>query len=412
MSRGASRECRRIAVEKLDQVANESAEGAIELYGENNQLRVGVLEWICGGGMSAVPINSVSRSLLREGWLMLSHLAADLLAANQTTVVTVDPCCLPPDAIGDSLATEVVKVSPRNLDEQFDCWSRAFNEVDALIVIAPECERVLEDLLAMLRARGIYCANCRGDFLRNSADKLLTAQMLQQFGLNHPETALANSIDANWIRTRPSPSEYWALKPRDGAGCEELRRVHTLGLKEYLSGAELVDSRAIVQPWLDGHPCSRSAIVDAAGRCHWLPLVTQKLSLGDRPKYNGGYVASGIENLRTNPVLDEATRQISSVSRSEIAQLDAMLDSAVVALGTGALAWIGVDLLYNRESAENPFTIIEINPRLTTSFIGLRQACDESLARQMLNAAFGRSVVLPSFVRSVEFTASVTGQGE
>ena len=75
--------------------------------------------------------------------------------------------------------------------------------------------------------------------------------------------------------------DTWVLKARDGVGCEGMQR---------MSAAELTAIRStstdrecwIVQPWLEGEAYSRTAIVDCAGKSHWMPVVRQHLSIDKR----------------------------------------------------------------------------------------------------------------------------------
>ena len=52
--------------------------------------------------------------------------------------------------------------------------------------------------------------------------------------------------------------------------------------------------------------------------------------------------------------------------------------------------------------------VIEINPRLTTSYIGLRALAETNLAEAMLRVADGDDVVLRWREGAVEFTADGT----
>jgi hypothetical protein len=49
--------------------------------------------------------------------------------------------------------------------------------------------------------------------------------------------------------------------------------------------------------------------------------------------------------------------------------------------------------------------VVEINPRLTTSYVGLRQLLKTNLAAAMIEAAAGRPVELGLARQRVEFTA-------
>ncbi len=372
-------------------------------------LRIGVLEWICGGGLAAIPVQQIPTSLLREGWLMLAALSSDLQSTELQVVTTVEPRLVTALQI-DALSKRgcLVRPSPCVGDEALPYWAEIFREVDWLITIAPECDGVLESLLAELTSRGRHCVNCSGEFLANCCDKLRTSQRLSLAGLPHPKTILLGEISPSWLREHAEQSEYWAVKPRDGAGCGGLLRVNSKQLQELISLPHDLNrsGNLIVQPWRAGIPCSRSAIVDRAGKCHWLPLVTQTLSLADVPKYLGGSVlalgpvhAPNGENI---PIA-QGTRETEFISDAQSIALDEMLTQAVKAMGATALGWIGVDLLYDDASPHCPFTIIEFNSRLTSSFVGLTESCGGGLAKQLVAAATGEEVRIPNQWSIVHF---------
>ncbi len=400
-------------------------------------MHLGVLEWICGGGLSQLPLDQIPGSLRREGWTMLSALVSDLCrsSSNSKVSTTIDPRLVNGTQtsglcrLGCQITQVEMKENASNEPEQV--WLEVFRDVDGLIVIAPEIGGVLENLLSEFSRAQIPCFNCSGDFLANACNKYLTSNQLSAAGIAHPATRTLRLVDADWMNhvraNRNSSADadvdqvaslqtsYWAVKPSDGAGCDGLMRLSTQDLNEMLKGTygQRLDNGLIVQPWMEGIPCSRSAIVDRAGSAHWLPLSTQDLTLNPQPKYHGGTILAG-------EFLDEADEQkkqmpwkkgmqgdgidnIWKISSDEMDKLDMLLKKAVNAMGPTPLGWIGVDLLYHVTRRESPFTIIEFNPRLTTSFVGLNSACGGGLADQLVLAAVGDAVRLPKTWTSVRF---------
>ena len=62
----------------------------------------------------------------------------------------------------------------------------------------------------------------------------------------------------------------------------------------------------------------------------------------------------------------------------------ALLDATLAALGEGACGWVSVDLLYMVD--QQSWCVIEVNPRCTTSMVGLAQAYTGNLVLEMLHA--------------------------
>ncbi len=149
-----------------------------------------------------------------------------------------------------------------------------------------------------------------------------------------------------------------------------MQRLSSIELKEFQSRCGASD-RWLVQPWLSGQAYSQAAIVDAAGQFYWLPVVSQILQTVPTVKYQGGCVLPDL-------VLSAAHA--------------ACLQRAILSLPGTACGWIGVDFLIDERGE---LIVIEVNPRLTTSFVGLSAACVVSLAEQIVRAKLAMPLSLP-----------------
>jgi predicted ATP-grasp superfamily ATP-dependent carboligase len=69
--------------------------------------------------------------------------------------------------------------------------------------------------------------------------------------------------------------------------------------------------------------------------------------------------------------------------------------------------FVGVDLVLGHASDGSEDVVIEINPRVTTSYVGLRRALEQNLAELMLDVVQGTAVEV-SRVNSVQFQADGT----
>jgi predicted ATP-grasp superfamily ATP-dependent carboligase len=67
---------------------------------------------------------------------------------------------------------------------------------------------------------------------------------------------------------------------------------------------------------------------------------------------------------------------------------------------------LGVDLVLGHDPSGSDDVVIEINPRLTTSYVGLRALSDGNLAAAMLAIAAGHDVELSWQEGSIEFEAA------
>ena len=79
-----------------------------------------------------------------------------------------------------------------------------------------------------------------------------------------------------------------------------------------------------------------------------------------------------------------------------------------LALQTGNLlpptvGYVGIDLILGPDGPESDF-VLELNPRLTTSYLGLRQLARTKLAEAMLAAATGQPVHLSFGRQHIQFS--------
>lgn len=338
-------------------------------------MRIGVLEWAsCGGAADVVRLPA---SIRHEGWAMCRALIDSLHRAGHDVVA-----CLLPDLPIDELLSKSQSTdcsSLRMLDRNIPVrsqWREAYQACEITIVVAPESDGLLTELETWCGSEGIQTASCDGTFIEYTGDKWLTAQCwLPHPDCRHPPTELL----CDWRADAPSCDEMkWVVKARDGAGCDGMQRMNVGELKQLQKRCAEGD-RWIVQPWLTGTAYSRVAIVDSRGRFHWLPIVEQRLHIDQTVRYCGGRV---LAEPFPSPFPTEC------------------LEWAMRAIPGKAQGWVGIDFLIS-ETGE--IAVIEINPRLTTSFVGLSKSFSASLAEFIVRAVMGEDIELPSDWKAVEF---------
>lgn len=289
--------------------------------------------------------------------------------------------------------------SDRNdpIDATISKWKQLAKSCDLSIVIAPEIDGILQRCVQSMIEDGLPLINCSGAFLGNSASKLRTAVSLTEHHLPTPPSISADKLEPSHLSSAQfeSATGLWCVKPDLGAGCDGL---HIGNAEEILQVVREIESKAewIVQPWLDGQAFSCSAIVESQGRVNWLPLVTQRLKPAPMNEqittrhYCGGQLVSP-EKL--HPPVDLLNETLRVLNETESGR---------------ALGWVGVDLLLKPTSPrfEAQWVVIEVNPRLTTSIIGLSKASTINLAQRMIDAFQGKDC--PRLLRSqwseVEFS--------
>jgi tyramine---L-glutamate ligase len=215
---------------------------------------------------------------------------------------------------------------------------------DIAFVIAPETDGILEERVAFFR-RTCPVVAPSAEALALTGDKLRLAEHWRRRGVPTPATRRAG------VGTVERDS---VVKPRDGAGsCE----THFLCAGESIPES-LCGDRFLVQDFAPGRSASIAFLIGPGQTVPLLPTF-QRLSDDGRFAYRGGDLPIPVE-----------------------------LAARAVALGRRAIecvpglhGYVGVDLVLG-DGADHA---IEINPRLTTSYIGLRALANFNLAATLLS---------------------------
>ena len=310
-------------------------------------MRTFVGEFVCGGGFLRQDIRQVPRGLRDEGAAMAGALCRDLAELGDV-VIPLDqrfPLTLPPNV-------ETVSLDPAK--PLWPQWIAAARHCDTAIVIAPETDGVLAQAVAMLRAGGVDVASGSGDFLRVASDKLETARAMVAGNVPHPMTYAPASAP-----TDAGNVNRWVVKPRDGCGTDRIQTFDRLD-----QAVQQLHEGFILQPWAEGRPVSVSVIV-SGGEMTVLPAVAQSLD-GETCAYGGGH----------GPLPDDAQRRAASLAAC-----------ALSAMPPTARGFIGLDLILASDPHHD--CVIELNPRLTTSYVGLRHMVEGNLAQRIVGSCSG-----------------------
>jgi tyramine---L-glutamate ligase len=331
-------------------------------------MHIFLYEWITGGGL-VEDHGRLPASLLSEGSAMISALAADFAAIASRVTVLKDPRLTEFSPTG----AEVVEVhSEFDRREQFE---RLASAADWTLVIAPEFDGLLRAAVADVHASGGRSLNASDEFIAIAAHKHRTAERLRAAGVQAPH-GLILEADAENL---PIDFDYPAvLKPIAGAGSQHTLLVNGPG------------DEPPPYPWprrLEKfHPGRAASVAVLCGpNGHFpLPPCWQNLSSDGRFHYRGGgMIHEG--NLAA---------RASALALSTLRALPA------------AAGYVGVDLVLGDASDGSEDVAIEVNPRPTTSYVGLRAMIHENLAQALLKVVTGgASVELKHREEPIEFSA-------
>ncbi|HEX5103380.1 MAG TPA: ATP-grasp domain-containing protein [Pirellulaceae bacterium] len=340
-------------------------------------MQIFVFEFITGGGLLSLPgAPKPCGSLLAEGRAMAAAVSADFLALQDVELLTTRDSRLSP--LHPDAADVTIVRSVADERTAFDALAKT---ADWTLVIAPETAGALLQRAEQALSAGGRLLSPLPDLVRLASDKQQTADWLLAHGIRAPRGCVVD-------RTNPPPVDFpfpAVLKPNGGCGSQDIRLVSNVGRVSNPSAAGLVSNPSLrlrLEPLIPGLAASVSILCGPAGHVA-LPACEQRLSADGRFRYLGG--------LTPLPAaLDRRARQL-----------------ALAAIHTlpAPIGYIGVDLVLGDEARGAADFVIEINARLTTSYVGLRAACRENLAAAMLAIATGSLATLSFHPQPLEFDA-------
>jgi predicted ATP-grasp superfamily ATP-dependent carboligase len=332
-------------------------------------MRLFIYELISAGGLG----DDVPASLRREGAAMLSAIVEDFERIPEVNVITL---------LSDRFDRSIGRHCQRTSVADEAAWFRRIAvDADAALIVAPEFDDLLARRIGWAVDAGCRLLGCNHEAIRLASDKYKLAKCWRSRGVPAPSTAIVSETTA-------VPTATWrqVLKPRFGAGSQatfliqpgdDWQSALAEARKEWPAGDFVVQSYCV------GQPVSVTLLIGTI-QTIVTPGATQQLSDDGRFRYLGG---------RT--------------------PLPARLRARAIALARraaecvpGLKGYVGVDLILDEVDDGKNDIAVEINPRLTTSYIGLRKLTRTNLAEVWLYLWKSERVDEPEWSEeAIEFTA-------
>lgn len=315
-----------------------------------------VYEFTC----AARSTGTIHDTLQTEGWSILSAVVNDLTLIPGIEVVSI----LNRDLSFKNSDQRFVFIDTQDEESTF---RRLAGKADFTLVIAPEFDDILARRCEWVEQAGGQLLGPSVDAVRLTADKFALSRHLKQNQIPTPECWLLH--EARQVENVP-PQLPAVVKPRFGAGSLETHLVR--GAKEWNRLAEMTRNKnwpgeMIVQPFVSGQAASVAFLLGPKQQLALL-AASQIFSDDDRFHYLGGSV----------PLPDNLTARAQQLAARAIEAIP------------GLRGYVGVDLMLGPSTDGSQDWVIEINPRLTTSYIGLRALAESNLAKAMFNIAVGK----------------------
>ncbi|MCM2372432.1 ATP-grasp domain-containing protein [Aporhodopirellula aestuarii] len=348
-----------------------------------NSPRVFIAEYLSGGGMFDTPPHAIPDSLLGEGSSMWRAMVEDF--SRWAHVRTpVDPRLKFPKFDTPNIEVVAMETCPAPWSQ----WISVASGCDFAVVIIPENDGLLTKGISLMRAAGIEVLAPNGNAIGLTGDKWATAKWLHKEDIAHPvtwciERRTKSTQERPYVCSRPLsagktsplfsdfPEGGYIVKPRDGCGAMDVRRYNELE-----PALASMQEREITQQRLVGR--SASVVLTGhrtSGKVNMLPAVWQTIEDVPREIGDDGHATSQlVYRGGCGPV--PAEMQL---------RAQALVSRVIQALPGKFSGFVGIDLILGKNA--NHDAVIEINSRLTTSYIGLRRMTDQNLTRLVFDVS-------------------------
>ena len=274
-------------------------------------MKVFAFDYASGGGAEDAALPD---ALKHHGRIMLGALLADLVKLPEVELITISDPSL------------------------FRCrFNACLNAADAVWPLAPEAGGVLERLSRHVLRHNRILLGSKPAALRVAASKLRTARVLAKAGVAVAATYMPEQSLPDW-------SGAWVVKPDDGAGCLNTRIFPDADAALAWIAAS-GEAGYVLQPFIPGKLCSLSLLC-CDGEAQVLSCNEQRIVVRDNQFHFLGTTVNSI---------------------SDCAGRFARLAQSVADAIPGLWGHVGVDFIV----AEQGVVVLEVNPRVTTSYCGL-----------------------------------------
>jgi hypothetical protein len=324
-------------------------------------MKIIVYEHVSGGGYAEQPIPT---SVLAEGFGMLREIVTDFTAAGHEVTVLLDARIAklhPP--------LDVFCILPIYFNKESERFLKNVATInDATYIIAPETGQTLQSLVELAEQTGKISLNCESKAIKTIADKAALYEDLQKKGFRAPKTLVLNRSDSLAQVKQAIKRELSypvILKPIDGVGCGGLSIIkEEIHVNTAIEKVKAVSNAThfVVQQFIVGEAVSLSLLCNDK-KAMALSLNRQSITLAEpneTSSYDGGCVPFN------HPLEQEALS----------------LAEKIVESFSGLWGYVGVDLVLAKDY---PY-IVDVNPRLTTSYVGLSKVANFNVAEALINS--------------------------
>ena len=319
-------------------------------------MRILIIEYLTAGGLYR---EHIPPPLAREAALMRDAMLASMNEIAEVEILHVHDARL-------SLPSGVPRCHVLQTGEDpWQVWASRMLQADLVWLVAPESAGILWKLTGLVESSGKGLLSSTQAAVEIASSKWLTYQKLKSAGVPVVET----------MHTPASPlaAKGWVVKPDDGVSCDDTWYFPDANsLEQWL---EYVPVGHIIQPYIEGVAASLTMLC-RDGQAWLLTCNQQLIEINQgRMQYRGGIV-NGVAAYW--PECEKLAQQVAAAM-------------------PGLFGYVGVDFMIDSNATDHNtrLQVLEVNPRLTTSFAGLQAAIGYNPARLLLDLFYNEHFKLP-----------------
>lgn len=341
-------------------------------------MKLFVYEHITSGAYTG---ETLPENLIHEGLQMWLSAIQDCHQTSACSIMTLhDSRITPPHIFAQHPHYQCHQIDDPTAYQQQ--WQRCLSECDAALIIAPETDNCLLKLQRQVEQAGKTNLGSTTEAIQITSDKLACAQHL----LNADIATVPTYSVTHW-QQQPFHSETgYIIKPIDGAGCTDTYHIKTQ--QSLTTHLDTLDSQqqkqVVIQPYLKGVNASLSIVASQQ--------TTDVLSINQQH--------IDIEQNQLSLSACTVSSELPSLPTQKEAQLIAKQVHHAI---PGLNGFFGIDLICD----EDKFWIIDINPRLTSSYCALNKHFNLNPMQYLINGSESNKLSLSALSHQQHVTISL-----
>ncbi|MFX1523757.1 MAG: ATP-grasp domain-containing protein [Promethearchaeota archaeon] len=334
--------------------------------------RIFIFEFVSGGGFNKVEIPI---SLFCEGYGMLRSIISDFKSLNFEIITMLD---FRIKHLAQFLLVDELAITSKN-DNFFKKFKNIAKTCYYVFIIAPESAKILYRLTKVANSAKIELLSTNLEGIKIGMSKWSTYEFFKEKKITSPKTFLIPHrkmhLDHSFIQHIFNKlKKPVIIKPEDGVGAESIYYIESQDqLNRFFLKSLKNDKdkrKYIIQEFIKGTDLSMSLIGKTCSKnSHFktpllLSVNSQEINIKNA-KFVSEYFG-GTTPIENHPIVE---KQINDMFKN--------VDFSPI------LGYFGIDFI---RTSDDKLVFIEINPRLTTSYIGLRNAININPVQLILDS--------------------------